>query len=93
MPLLVTKRIWPPEDRPYSALKFAVRIWTSWTVSTSCAPSIEPDERVRVATAPSTMTTYSSARAPLMLKPPLLTLSGSKVPIEPPMTPGLSSAR
>ncbi len=62
-------------------------------VSTSCAPSMEPDERVRVATAPSTITTYSSARLPLMLKPPLETLSGSNVPIEPPATPGLSNAR
>ena len=28
-----------------------------------------------------------------MLKPPLDTLSGSKVPIEPPRTPGFNSAR
>ena len=29
MPLLVTNRICPPDERPYSALKFAVRICTS----------------------------------------------------------------
>ena len=55
--------------------------------------SMEPEERVRVATAPSTVTTYSSERPPFMLKPPLLTLSGSKVPIAPPCTPGFKSAR
>ena len=36
-----------------------------------------------MATAPSTMTTYSSARPPLMLNPPFDTLSGSKDPIGP----------
>ncbi len=46
-----------------------------------------------MATAPSTITTYSSDRPPLMLKPPFETLSGSKVPMEPPVTPGFRSAR
>ena len=43
--------------------------------------------------AASTTTLYSSARPPLMEKPPLETLSGSKVPMEPPRTPGLRRAR
>jgi len=43
--------------------------------------------------APSIVTRYSSSRAPLMLKLPLLTLSGSNVPIVPPRTPGFSDAR
>ena len=93
MPLLVTKRIWPADARPYSARKFAVSTCTSSTVSTSCAPSIDPDDRVRVATAPSIVTRYSSSRPPLMLKLPLLTLSGSNVPMVPPRTPGFSEAR
>ena len=54
---------------------------------------MEPDERVRVAMAPSTITTYSSSRAPLMLKLPFVTLSGEKLLIKPPRTPGFRSAR
>ena len=65
-------------------------------MSTLTVPMIAPAERVRVATAPSMVMRFSSARLPLMLKPPLLRLSGWKLlrlPPAPPRTPGLSSAR
>ena len=54
---------------------------------------IAPAERVRVAIAPSIVIRFSSLRLPLMLKPPLVRLSGWKLLKLLPRTPGLSSAR
>src|SRR5204862_3723173 len=52
-PLLVRTRICPPDDRPYSAAKSAVRIWISCVESTSAVPILVPFERVRMPGAPS----------------------------------------
>ncbi len=54
---------------------------------------IAPDERVRVAIAPSMVIRFSSVRLPLMLKPPVVRLSGWKLLKVLPRTPGFSSAR
>ena len=60
-------------------------------VSTFCTPIVAPDARVRIATAPSTVIVLSSARPPLMLKPPLVRLENPALLKLPPTTPALSA--
>ena len=62
-------------------------------MSTLTVPMMAPEDRVRVATAPSMVMRFSSPRLPLMLKPPVVRLSGWKALKAPPRTPGFSMAR
>ena len=52
---------------------------------------IVPADRVRMATAPSTVMLFSSERPPLMLKPPLLKAAKPRLLKLPPMTPAFSA--
>ncbi len=60
-------------------------------VSTFWTPMVAPDERVRIATAPSTVIVFSSVRPPLMLKPPLVSEANPALLKLPPTTPALSA--
>ena len=60
-------------------------------VSTFWTPIVAPDERVRIATAPSTVIVFSSLRPPLMLKPPLVSDEKPALLKLPPTTPALSA--
>src|SRR4051812_39843447 len=72
VPLLVTTRIWPPDERPYSAPYEAVSTCTSEVWSRSAVPIDVPFERVRTATAPSYVIRLSCVREPLMFRPPVV---------------------
>ena len=59
--------------------------------SAFCTPIVAPAERVRIATAPSTLMVFSSLRPPLMLKPPLVSEEKFALLKLPPITPALSA--
>ena len=63
------------------------------STSAFCTPIVAPDERVRIATAPSTVIVFSLSRPPLMLKPPLVSDEKPALLKLPPTTPALARAR
>jgi hypothetical protein len=69
-----------------------VSTWTSWIASTFWMPTMAPEERVRMAVAPSMVMLFSSGRLPLMLKPPLPRSPKPRLLKLPPLTPAFRPA-